>query len=91
MLTDAERRADAAKRDFEDVSTLLRAESARFESEKVEDFKDAICAFVDRMSLNQAEVVRAWEGYQAIVERISKAIAPPTPAATAEPTDPLSS
>ena len=59
-VTDAERRAEAAKRDFDDVSTLLRTESVRFDAEKVEDFKDAVCAYVDDMARRQAEVRRCF-------------------------------
>lgn len=60
-VTDAERRAEAAKRDFDDVSTLLRTESVRFDAEKVEDVKDGILLYVDGMARRQAEVrVPSW-------------------------------
>lgn len=45
-----------AKQDFEDVSKLTRAEMARFDKEKVEDFKKAIEDYADGMAMRQREV-----------------------------------
>lgn len=45
-----------AKEDFEDVSKLTKAEMARFDKEKVEDFKKAIEDYADAMVVRQREV-----------------------------------
>lgn len=45
-----------AKQDFEDVSKLTKAEMARFDKEKVEDFKKAVAAYADGLVMRQREV-----------------------------------
>lgn len=52
----AERKTLDAKQDFEDVSKLTKAEMARFDKEKVEDFKKAVEDYVEGMLLRQREV-----------------------------------
>lgn len=52
----AERKTLDAKQDFEDVSKLTKAELARFDKEKIEDFKKAVEAYVDGLVLRQREV-----------------------------------
>lgn len=56
IQSQAERRSLDAKQDFEDVSKLTRAEMARFDKEKVEDFKKAVEDYVDGMVLRQRQV-----------------------------------
>jgi sorting nexin-1/2 len=55
-LNQAERRSNDAKRDFEDVGKLVKAEMARFDKEKVEDFKKAVEDYADGMVLRQRSV-----------------------------------
>lgn len=52
----AERRSLDAKEDFEDVSKLTKAEMARFDKEKIEDFKKAVVDYADGMVVRQREV-----------------------------------
>lgn len=63
-VADAERRALNAKQEFDDVSKLLKAEMARYDKEKVEDFKKAIEGYVDGMLTRQREIVAIWTSYQ---------------------------
>lgn len=58
----AERKMIDAKQDFEDVSKLTRAEMARFDKEKVEDFKKAIEDYADGMAMRQREVSHVFPG-----------------------------
>ncbi|KAL1666430.1 Vps5 C terminal like-domain-containing protein [Schizophyllum commune] len=64
QLAEAERRALEAKREFEHVSRLAKEEVARFEKERIEDFKAALQAFLEGMIARQKEVIAAWEAYQ---------------------------
>ena len=52
----AERRAADAKLEFEQVSRLVKSEVARFEQERIEDFKDSLHAFLEGMISRQKEV-----------------------------------
>jgi sorting nexin-1/2 len=45
-----------ARHDFEDVSKLTKAEMARFDKEKVDDFKKALEEYTDSLALRQREV-----------------------------------
>ena len=55
-LAQAERRALDAKTDFDQVSRLVKSEVARFEQERIEDFKNSLEAFLDGMIARQKEV-----------------------------------
>jgi sorting nexin-1/2 len=57
-LPQAERRAMEAKQDFDNASKMIKSELARFEQERVEDFKNALMAFLDGMIVKQKEVRR---------------------------------
>ena len=52
----AERRASDAKLEYEQVSKLVKTEVARFEQERIEDFKDSLHAFLEGMISRQKEV-----------------------------------
>jgi hypothetical protein len=52
----AERRASDAKVEYEQVSKLVKTEVARFEQERIEDFKDSLHAFLEGMISRQKEV-----------------------------------
>lgn len=52
----AERRASEAKLEFEQVSKLVKSELARFEQERIQDFKDSLQIFLDGMIVRQKEV-----------------------------------
>ena len=48
-----------AKTDFDQVSRLVKSEVARFEQERIEDFKASLEAFLDGMIARQKEVSRS--------------------------------
>ncbi|KAG6330139.1 hypothetical protein ID866_8949 [Astraeus odoratus] len=60
----AERRALDAKHEFDQCSKLIKSEMARFEQERVDDFKDILQTFLDGMISRQRELIAAWENYQ---------------------------
>ena len=56
IIIKAERRASEAKLEYEQVSKLVKTEVARFEQERIEDFKDSLHAFLEGMISRQKEV-----------------------------------
>ncbi|KIP03006.1 hypothetical protein PHLGIDRAFT_111375 [Phlebiopsis gigantea 11061_1 CR5-6] len=64
LVAEAERRALDAKHEFDHVSRLVKAEVARFEQERIEDFKNSLEAFLSGMISKQKELIAAWENYQ---------------------------
>lgn len=56
LCVKAERRALDAKQAFDHVSKLVKSEVARFEQERIEDFKISLEKFLDGMILRQKEV-----------------------------------
>ncbi|KAG6854027.1 hypothetical protein C0991_011232 [Blastosporella zonata] len=64
MHIQAERRALDAKHEYDHVSKLIKTEVARFEQERVEDFKDSLHAFLEGMISKQKELIASWEKYQ---------------------------
>ncbi|KAH9920815.1 Vps5-domain-containing protein [Amylocystis lapponica] len=64
VIADAERRAMDAKQEFEQVSRLVKSEVARFEQERIEDFKSSLEAFLEGMISRQKQLISAWESYQ---------------------------
>jgi sorting nexin-1/2 len=55
----AERRALDAKHEFDQCSKLIKSEMARFEQERVDDFKISLQSFLDGMITRQKEVCAA--------------------------------
>ncbi|KAK7061024.1 Vacuolar protein sorting-associated protein vps5 [Paramarasmius palmivorus] len=64
QIAEAERRATDAKHEFEQVSKLVKTEVARFEQERIEDFKNSLRAFLEGMISRQKELISSWEAYQ---------------------------
>jgi hypothetical protein len=56
IVVKAERRASESKQEYEQVSKLVKIEVARFEQERIEDFKDSLHAFLEGMISRQKEV-----------------------------------
>jgi sorting nexin-1/2 len=52
----SERRALDAKHEFDQATKLIKTEVARFEQERIEDFKDSLHAFLEGMIARQKEV-----------------------------------
>ncbi|KAF8630138.1 hypothetical protein AX15_003091 [Amanita polypyramis BW_CC] len=55
-IAEYERRAMEARQEYEHVSKLVKTEMARFERERVEDFKDALKTFLEGMISRQKGV-----------------------------------
>ncbi|KAF9194107.1 Vacuolar protein sorting-associated protein 5 [Haplosporangium sp. Z 767] len=62
-IAEAEQRVESTKKDFEEISSLIRQEFDRFDREKVEDFKQSVEAFLASMVKHQREIVSLWENY----------------------------
>ncbi|KAJ7247618.1 Vps5 C terminal like-domain-containing protein [Mycena haematopus] len=60
----SERRALDAKHEFDQATKLIKTELARFEQERVDDFKDSLHAFLEGMIGRQKELIAGWENYQ---------------------------
>ena len=56
MRPKAERKVHEAKQDFDRCGKLIKTEMARFEEERIQDFKLALQAFVDGMIERQKTV-----------------------------------
>lgn len=56
LVAEAERRALDAKQEFDHVSRLVKNEVARFEQERIDDFKASLEAFLEGMITKQKQV-----------------------------------
>jgi hypothetical protein len=56
LLSQAERRAIEAKHEFDHVSKLIKSEVARFERERIEDFKTSLQDFLEGTISRQTQV-----------------------------------
>lgn len=65
FVSQAERRALDAKQEFDQVSRLVKSEMARFEQERIDDFKNSLEAFLSGMISKQKEVRQFMSGYTA--------------------------
>ncbi|KAG8880932.1 Vacuolar protein sorting-associated protein 5 [Tulasnella sp. 331] len=75
-IAEAERRAVEARREFDTVTKLIKVELARFEAERVEDFKTALEQFLTGMIKKQQTLIQAWEKYQDLL--LKRAASNPT-------------
>ncbi|TXT16015.1 hypothetical protein VHUM_00518 [Vanrija humicola] len=66
-LGEAERRSRDAAADFEGQSKLVKAEFARFERERVDEFRKTLTIHLDGQIARQRELVTAWEDYHAML------------------------
>ncbi|KAF9530436.1 Vps5 C terminal like-domain-containing protein [Crepidotus variabilis] len=64
QVAESERRAAESKLEYELVSKLVKSEVARFEQERIQDFKEALEAFLEGMISRQKELISTWENYQ---------------------------
>ncbi|KAI0305858.1 Vps5 C terminal like-domain-containing protein [Multifurca ochricompacta] len=67
QIGEAERRALEAKQEFEHVSRLVKSEVARFEQERIEDFKKSLEHLLDGMIARQKETIQAREAFQQLL------------------------
>lgn len=56
-----------AKHEFEHVSRLVKSEVARFEQERIEDFKNSLEHLLDGMIARQKERIQAREAFQQLL------------------------
>lgn len=56
-----------AKHEFEHVSRLVKSEVARFEHERIEDFKKSLEHLLDGMISRQKETIQAREAFQLLL------------------------
>jgi sorting nexin-1/2 len=56
-----------AKHEFEHVSRLVKSEVARFEQERIEDFKKSLEHLLDGMISRQKETIQARETFQQLL------------------------
>ncbi|KAF8634597.1 hypothetical protein AX17_004186 [Amanita inopinata Kibby_2008] len=71
QIAEAERRTMEAKHEYEYVSKLVKTEMARFEQERIEDFKNTLQTFLDGMITRQRELISSWGNYQqTILKRV---------------------
>jgi sorting nexin-1/2 len=62
-----EKRALEAKQEFEHVSRLVKSEVARFEQERIEDFKKSLEHLLDDMISRQKATIQAREAFQQLL------------------------
>ncbi|KAH9995539.1 Vps5 C terminal like-domain-containing protein [Russula vinacea] len=67
QIGDAERRVLDAKQEFDHVSRLVKSEVARFELERIEDFKKSLELLLDGMIARQKETIQAREAFQQLL------------------------
>ncbi|KAF7370555.1 Beta-glucan synthesis-associated [Mycena sanguinolenta] len=64
QIAESERRALDAKHEFDQATKMIKTEMARFEQERIDDFKDSLHAFLEGMIGRQKELIAGWENYQ---------------------------
>ncbi|KAJ3046011.1 Vacuolar protein sorting-associated protein 5 [Rhizophlyctis rosea] len=62
-IEEATKQVEAAKKEFDDVSSRLREELDRFDKEKVTEFAASMKGFLRSLLETQKEVVAAWQSY----------------------------
>jgi len=71
-VEEAEEAESKAKREFEDISKLIREELVKFDDEKVLDFQKAMQAFVESMMETQKKTIELWKEYLPEVQALSQ-------------------
>lgn len=67
LTSQAERRARDAAAEFEAQSKLVKAEFARFERERVDEFRTTLSNHLDDQIRRQRDITTAWEDYHAML------------------------
>ncbi|KAG8741717.1 Vacuolar protein sorting-associated protein 5 [Ceratobasidium sp. 414] len=84
-MAEAEKRAADAKHEFDQCSRLIKAEMARFEKERIDDFKKNLEELLESMIRRQQDLIESLENYQEGLLRRSKSIIGQAPAEEPEP------
>jgi len=62
-IAEGEQKVEASRKEFEDISKLIKSELDRFDKEKVEDFKVGVESFLESIIENQKQIIALWESY----------------------------
>ncbi|KAJ2918666.1 hypothetical protein MD484_g1721, partial [Candolleomyces efflorescens] len=76
QIAEAERRVLDSKHEYDHVCKLVKIEVARFEQERIDDFKDTLHAFLEGMISRQKELISTWENYQQLLLKRASGGAP---------------
>ncbi|KAG8691011.1 Vacuolar protein sorting-associated protein 5 [Ceratobasidium sp. 423] len=73
-VAEAEKRAADAKFEFDQCSRLIKAEMARFEKERIDDFKKSLEQLLEGMIRRQQDIIESLENYQEGLLRRSRGL-----------------
>ncbi|KAG2173376.1 hypothetical protein INT44_008728 [Umbelopsis vinacea] len=62
-ITAGEQKVESYRKEFEEISKLIKSELDRFDKEKVEDFKTGVENFLESIIENQKQIIALWESY----------------------------
>lgn len=71
-VKDAEANVESTKKEFNDMTELLRKELEAFEVQKVQELKATMISFAESMRTLQHQVMKAWEAFLPEVKGISQ-------------------
>ncbi|WVQ83042.1 hypothetical protein IAT38_005180 [Cryptococcus sp. DSM 104549] len=69
-IADAERRAREGSADFDRLTKLVKSEFARFERERVLEFKATLERYLDGLIEKEKEMIESWETFHGMVARM---------------------
>jgi sorting nexin-1/2 len=67
-IIDAESKIISTKKEFEEISRVLKEEMALFERDKIDDINAAMQGYLDAVIKHQQSMVDVWEGYFKAIE-----------------------
>ncbi|KAH8554393.1 Vps5 C terminal like-domain-containing protein [Umbelopsis sp. PMI_123] len=62
-IATGEQKMESYRKEFEEISKLIKSELDRFDKEKVEDFKIGVESFLESIIENQKQIIALWESY----------------------------
>ncbi|KAG5437070.1 hypothetical protein PCANB_001191 [Pneumocystis canis] len=68
-ISNAEKRCQQLRNNFDSISNVLKEEIERFEIEKIEDFRGSVETFLESVIEAQKELIELWETYLAGLEK----------------------
>jgi sorting nexin-1/2 len=83
-LAEQDGKVDEGKREFMDISRLIKFELLRFDEERMEDFRLGLVEYVEGLYKKQVDVVNAWSLYGEVVQQMIGANVGPLPRRTGE-------
>ncbi|XP_051925094.1 sorting nexin-2 [Hippocampus zosterae] len=70
-IKELEGKVQQGERDFEHISRVIRREVARFEKERVKDFKMLVINYLEALALTQQQLIKYWEAFLPEAKAIS--------------------